>query len=170
MSGACSTDGEVRYAHNILVCKFVRMRPLLKPRRRSQYNIKSDKKYCVHLIQLSQDKDQLWSIGQLSDYQVLKNDSAEFRHSVSLSKHLCTIHKRLVAGFSPRRPGFALRADHVEFVVDRVALGQVFLRVLRCSPVNIIPPLLHIHSCIIWEMDKGPVRDPVPGDISPSQQ
>jgi hypothetical protein len=27
-------------------------------------------------------------------------------------------------------------------VVDKVALGQVFLRVLRFSPVNIIPPLL----------------------------
>jgi hypothetical protein len=33
----------------------------------------------------------------------------------------------------------------VGFVVDKVALGQVFLRVLRFSPVTIIPPLLHIH-------------------------
>jgi hypothetical protein len=24
-------------------------------------------------------------------------------------------------------------------------------------PVNIIPPLLHIHSCIIWGLDYGPV-------------
>jgi hypothetical protein len=31
----------------------------------------------------------------------------------------------------------------VGFVVDKVALGQVFLRVLRFSPVNFIPPLLH---------------------------
>jgi hypothetical protein len=29
------------------------------------------------------------------------------------------------------------------------------------SPVSIIPPLLHIHSCIIWGMDNGPVIDPV---------
>jgi hypothetical protein len=28
------------------------------------------------------------------------------------------------------------------FVVDKVALGQVFLRVIRFSPVNIIPPSL----------------------------
>jgi hypothetical protein len=28
----------------------------------------------------------------------------------------------------------------VGFVVDKVALGQVFFRVLRFSPVNIIPP------------------------------
>jgi hypothetical protein len=32
----------------------------------------------------------------------------------------------------------------VGLVVDKVALGQVFLRVLRFSPANIIPPLLHI--------------------------
>jgi hypothetical protein len=30
----------------------------------------------------------------------------------------------------------------VGFVVDEVTLGQVFIRVLRFSPVNIIPPLL----------------------------
>jgi hypothetical protein len=34
---------------------------------------------------------------------------------------------------------------HVGFVVDKVALGQVSLRVLLFSPVSIIPPLLHIH-------------------------
>jgi hypothetical protein len=33
----------------------------------------------------------------------------------------------LVAGLSPRR------SDHTVFVVDKVALGQVFLRVLRFS-------------------------------------
>jgi hypothetical protein len=53
--------------------------------------------------------------------------------------------KRLVAGLSPRRPVFASGSIHVGFVVDKVALGQVFLRVLRFSPVNIIPPLLHIY-------------------------
>jgi hypothetical protein len=36
--------------------------------------------------------------------------------------------------------------DHVAFVVDRVALGQVFLPVLRSSFVNIIPPIFHAHS------------------------
>jgi hypothetical protein len=29
------------------------------------------------------------------------------------------------------------------FVVDKVAQGQVFPRVLRFSPVNFIPPVLH---------------------------
>jgi hypothetical protein len=36
------------------------------------------------------------------------------------------------------RPRFNL----VEFVVDKAALGHVFLRVLRFSPVSIIPPSL----------------------------
>jgi hypothetical protein len=31
------------------------------------------------------------------------------------------------------------------FVVDKVALGQVFLRLLRFPPVSIIPPVLHTH-------------------------
>jgi hypothetical protein len=31
----------------------------------------------------------------------------------------------------------------VGFVVDKVALGQVFTRVLLFSPVNFIPPVLH---------------------------
>jgi hypothetical protein len=32
---------------------------------------------------------------------------------------------------------------HVGFVVDKVALGQVFPRVIRFSPVSFIPPVLH---------------------------
>jgi hypothetical protein len=32
-----------------------------------------------------------------------------------------------------------------------------FLSKLIISPVNIIPPLLYIHSCMIWEMDTEPV-------------
>jgi hypothetical protein len=35
------------------------------------------------------------------------------------------------------------RSVHVGFVVNKVALGQVFPRVLRFSPVNLIPPVLH---------------------------
>jgi hypothetical protein len=31
----------------------------------------------------------------------------------------------------------------VGFVVDKVALGQVFSRVLRFSPINFIPPVLY---------------------------
>jgi hypothetical protein len=43
--------------------------------------------------------------------------------------------RQLVAGFSSRSPGFAPGPVHMGFVVDKVALGQVFLRVLRFSHV-----------------------------------
>lgn len=42
---------------------------------------------------------------------------------------------------------------HVRFVVDKVVLGNVFLPVLMFSVVSVIPPLLHIHSCVICGMD-----------------
>jgi hypothetical protein len=40
-------------------------------------------------------------------------------------------------------PGSIPWSVHVGFVVDKLALGQVFPRVLRFSPVNFIPPVLH---------------------------
>jgi hypothetical protein len=52
--------------------------------------------------------------------------------------------RQLVAGLSPWRPGIVLGSVHVGFVVDKVALGQVFSQVLWFSPVNIIPPLVSI--------------------------
>jgi len=33
-------------------------------------------------------------------------------------------------------------------MVDKVPLGHIFLRVLRFSPINIIPPMLEAHSFI----------------------
>jgi hypothetical protein len=51
--------------------------------------------------------------------------------------------RRLAAGLPPRRPGFDPGSVHVGFVVDKVALWQVFPRVLRFSPVNFIPPVFH---------------------------
>jgi small ligand-binding sensory domain FIST len=47
--------------------------------------------------------------------------------------------RRLVAGLSPRRPGFASGSIQVGFVVDEVVLGQVSIQVLPFSPVNVIP-------------------------------
>jgi hypothetical protein len=49
--------------------------------------------------------------------------------------------------------GFAPRAVCLGFVVDEVTLGQVSLRDFRLYAVNIILPLIHIHSCITWRMD-----------------
>jgi hypothetical protein len=47
----------------------------------------------------------------------------------------------LVPSLSLRRPG----SVRVGFVMDKVAVGQVFLQVLHFSPVNIIPLRLHTH-------------------------
>jgi hypothetical protein len=71
-------------------------------------------------------------------------------HAVSLSNVLnvtsavSNVETRpLAAGLPPRRPGFDPGLVHVGFVVDKVALGQVFPRVLRFYPVSFIPPVLH---------------------------
>jgi hypothetical protein len=58
--------------------------------------------------------------------------------------------KRLVSDLSPRKPGFDPRSVHVRLVVDKVALGQVFLRVRPFSPVSVIPPMLHTDSVICY--------------------
>jgi hypothetical protein len=62
---------------------------------------------------------------------------------------------RLVAGLSLWGPGYVPGSVHVGFVVDKVALGQIFLRVLP-PPLSIIPPWLCI-SYIIRGMNNGPI-------------
>jgi hypothetical protein len=52
--------------------------------------------------------------------------------------------RRLVTGLWPRRPEFTPGSSYVGYVVDEVALWQIFLPVLRFSPVSIIPPWLFI--------------------------
>jgi hypothetical protein len=52
--------------------------------------------------------------------------------------------RRLAAGLPPRRFGADLGSVHVGFVVDKLALGQVFLQVLPFSSVtfnSIVTPL-----------------------------
>ena len=44
-----------------------------------------------------------------------------------------------------RRSGFDPRSAYVRFVVNTVALWQVFLRVLQFYPLSIIPTKLHTH-------------------------
>jgi len=54
----------------------------------------------------------------------------------------------LVAGLSPQWFGLNPRPDHVGFVVDKVALGQVFMGVMQILPICVIPPMLHTHSVV----------------------
>jgi hypothetical protein len=51
--------------------------------------------------------------------------------------------RRLVASLSPRRPGFDPGSVHVRFVVDKVALGQFFLRIVG------FPLSVSFHRCSI---------------------
>jgi hypothetical protein len=60
------------------------------------------------------------------------------------------------AGLSPQRPVFMPRWVHVGFVMDKVALRQVFLQVLWFNTVNIIPPLLHTHLSPPYEVCNSP--------------
>jgi hypothetical protein len=54
------------------------------------------------------------------------------------------------AGLLLRSLGFDSKPDHVIFVLGKVALGQVLLRVFRSSPITISPTvfytLLHLHA------------------------
>jgi hypothetical protein len=52
---------------------------------------------------------------------------------------------RMSTGLSPRSTGFDTTSIGVGFVVDKLALGRVFLRGFRLSPDRIVPPMLHIH-------------------------
>ena len=43
------------------------------------------------------------------------------------------------------------------FMVDGIALGQVFFLVMRCSPVNIVLGKLLVHSSVT-QVDSGHIR------------
>ena len=62
------------------------------------------------------------------------------------------------AGLSPRSRGIDSWSFHEIFLVNKLLLRLVFLRVLRFSPISIIPPLLHTHLdlkyCYYYEKDK----------------
>jgi hypothetical protein len=54
----------------------------------------------------------------------------------------------LVAGLSLQWFGLNPRTDHVGFVVDEVALRQVFMGVQQILPFCVIPSMLHTHSVV----------------------
>ena len=54
----------------------------------------------------------------------------------------------LVAGLPLWRCGFCPSPVHMRFVVNKVALGQVFHSVIKFSPISIILPMLHPHVCL----------------------
>ena len=58
---------------------------------------------------------------------------------------------RLVVGLSSQKLRFDPRLVDLEFVEDKLALGQGFLRVLQLPPVNIISLKLHTH---LWAYNR----------------
>lgn len=50
-------------------------------------------------------------------------------------------------------------AVHAIVVVEKVALGQVFIQVFWFSPASNIPLLFLIRSCIVHELVNGPIND-----------
>jgi hypothetical protein len=53
--------------------------------------------------------------------------------------------KRLVAGFPPRRPVFKPGSSHVGYVVEKVALGQVFSEYFDFLCTSSFHQFLHNH-------------------------
>lgn len=54
----------------------------------------------------------------------------------------------LFDGLSPQRPELDSGPVFVSLVVQKVALGEVCLRVLQFSPVSAIPLILPAHICL----------------------
>jgi hypothetical protein len=54
--------------------------------------------------------------------------------------------RQLVASLSLQRNEFLPGLVHIGFVVDKVALGQIFLHIPQFSPVSNIPPVLYTHT------------------------
>jgi hypothetical protein len=57
--------------------------------------------------------------------------------------------RRLVAGFLPRRPGFKPGYSHVGFVVDKVALRQIFSEYFGFPCQSSIHQFLHNHHHLV---------------------
>jgi hypothetical protein len=75
--------------------------------------------------------------------------------------------RRLVAGFPPWRPGFEPKSSLVGFVVDKVALGQVFSEYFCFRNQFSFDRLLHIHHHLSSEAGTvGQLMACVPSGLS----
>jgi hypothetical protein len=74
--------------------------------------------------------------------------------------------RRLVAGVPQRRPGFDPRSGHVGFVVDKVALGQVFSEYFGFPSQFSFHWLLHTHHLPSGAGTIGQILADVPSGLS----
>jgi hypothetical protein len=63
-----------------------------------------------------------------------------------LVKFAFSLLRLLITGLLLQKARFDARAHHVEFLMNKITLGEVFLGLRRFSPVNIIPSLLFLYS------------------------
>jgi len=75
-----------------------------------------------------------------------------FSFTVTVIQWPNDVFMRLGARLSPRFCELDPMLFYVGFIVGRLAMGQIFLPVLRLSHVSIIPPMLHTHSFITDDM------------------
>jgi hypothetical protein len=74
--------------------------------------------------------------------------------------------RRLVAGYPPRQTGFQPRSGHVGFVVDKVALGQVFFEYFGFLCQFSFHRLLHTHHLSSGAGTTGQLVAAVPSGLS----
>ena len=73
----------------------------------------------------------------MSVYCAVRNGSYIYIYIILVNHRFLTWPLTAKARFNPRQV-------HLIFVVDTVALGQVFLRVLQLSPVSNISPMIQL--------------------------
>jgi hypothetical protein len=77
------------------------------------------------------------------------------------------ITQAVIAHFPQRRPGFEPRSGNVGFVVDKVALGQVFSEYFGFSRQFTFHRLLHTHHRLSsWAGTIGQLVAKVPSGVS----
>ena len=79
----------------------------------------------------------------MADHHMISYQVVSARYA--LSKKTMLRENCRGGGLSPCRPEFDLRSVHLRLVVDKLALENVYLRILLVSLVSIIPTVLHTH-------------------------
>jgi len=71
--------------------------------------------------------------------------TSEFLYRLSVWCRAVVQFRRIVRGFLSLRHVFTPTAIHMQFVVDKMTLGQASLPVLRFGPASFILPMVHTH-------------------------
>jgi hypothetical protein len=79
-------------------------------------------------------------------YQTVPKMYVNFQVSSTLSQWVKPFYTLGLAGFPPRRPGFEPGSCQVGFVVDKVALRQVFSEYFGFPSQSLFPQILHHHN------------------------